>query len=76
MYVYELFYESTDFEEAIDILKRSFVQEKSQIFICYVLATRTQQAGETLDQYLQALHVLAKDCIQRYYRSSLRRGLY
>ena len=28
----------------------------------YVLTTKAQQAGKTLDRYLQALQVLAKDC--------------
>ena len=59
-YVYEFFSEWTNFEEAINILKRAFNQEKSEIYTRYLLATRTQQAEEVLDRYLQALHILAK----------------
>ena len=60
--MYELFNKTTDFEEAICILRRTFVQEKSEVYPTHVLIIRAQQAQETLDQYLPALHILVKDC--------------
>ena len=33
----------------------------NKIYTRHVLATRQQQAGETLDEYLQALKTLSKD---------------
>ena len=35
---------------------------KNEIFARHLLATRRQQVGETLDGYLNALKLLAKDC--------------
>ena len=35
---------------------------KNEIFARHVLATRRQQASETLDEYLRALKTLSKDC--------------
>ena len=58
--VHEPFSKCTDFEEAINILKRAFIQEKSDIFARHVFATENQQARETLDQYLQALYIVVK----------------
>ena len=46
------------FEKAISIPKKAFVQEKIDIFANHERAIRIQQAGETLDQYLQTLHPL------------------
>ena len=44
------------------MLKTLYVKTPNEIFARHKLATRKQQAGETLDQYLQELKLLSKDC--------------
>ena len=60
--VYELFTECITYESAIELLKRTYVIPTNEVFARHLLATRRQQAGESIDQYLQALQVLSKDC--------------
>lgn len=59
--VYKLFSERTDFKEAINIIKIVFVQEKVKYALGIYLQLELNMVGETLVQYLQALHVIAKD---------------
>ena len=49
--VYQLFCEAATYEEAITLLKTSYVKTPNEIFARHKLATRKQQIGETLDQY-------------------------
>ena len=60
--VYELIGEAETYEEAINTLKTLYVKTPSEIFARNSLATRKQQTGESLDEYLQALKTLSKDC--------------
>ena len=39
-----------------------YVKPKNEIFAWHQLTTRKQQAGETLDEFIQAPRTLAKDC--------------
>ena len=39
-----------------------YIKPKNEIFARYLLSTRKQDPGETLDQFLQQLKTLAKDC--------------
>ena len=41
---------------------KHFVKPTNEIFARYKLATRRQQNGESLDEFLQSLKTLAKDC--------------
>ena len=43
-------------------LESHYVKPANEVFARHRLATRHQQTGETLDEYLSALKVLAKDC--------------
>ena len=52
----------SDYAAAIEILQAFFVKPRNEIFACHLLATRHQQPKETLDEYLQALKTLSKDC--------------
>ncbi|CAB4023460.1 Retrovirus-related Pol poly from transposon opus [Paramuricea clavata] len=54
--------DSTDYDAAMEILESLFIKPKNEIFARHVLATRRQQPSETLDEYLQALKTLSKDC--------------
>ncbi|XP_033114041.1 uncharacterized protein LOC117114483 [Anneissia japonica] len=60
--IYEAISECTSYAEALEILKGLYLKPTNEIFARHRLATRKQNAGETLDEYLQALKVLSKDC--------------
>ena len=60
--VYQLFCEAETYEEAIALLKTLYIKTPNEIFARHKLATTKQQIGETLDQYLQELKHLSKDC--------------
>ena len=38
------------------------MKPKNEIYACHLLATKRQQAGESFDEYPQALTTLSKDC--------------
>ena len=44
------------------MLKSLYVKTPNEIFARHKLATRKQQPGESLDEYLQELKILSKDC--------------
>ena len=60
--VYQYIEESGNYDTAIETLETIFVKPKNEIYARHLLATRRQQAGESLDEYLQALKTLSKDC--------------
>lgn len=60
--VYDYIADEPTFDGAIAILKRMYQKKKNVIFSRYKLATRRQQSSESLDEFLQALHRLSKDC--------------
>ena len=60
--VYELIEGLNSNDAAIPKLKASFIKTPNVIFSRLQLATRKQKAGESLEEFLQALHVMSKDC--------------
>ena len=60
--VYQLFYEATTYDKAINLLKSLYVKTPNEIFARHKLATRKQQPGESLVEYLKELKILSKDC--------------
>ena len=54
--------ECRNYEAAVGILQALFVKPRNEIFPRHMLATRRQQPHETLDEYLQTLKTLSKDC--------------
>ena len=54
--------ECRNYEAAVGILQALFVKPRNEIFARHMLATRRQQPHETLDEYLQTLKRLSKDC--------------
>jgi len=52
----------TTFDDAIQTLKALYIKPSNEIFARHLLATRRQKAGESLDELLQALKTLGKDC--------------
>jgi len=53
--VYTLFAESSTYDGAIAILQARYVKRKNEVYARHLLASRRQEAGETLDQYVQVL---------------------
>ena len=64
--VYDCIAEVTTYEDAVSKLKEIYVKPKSEIFSRYLLQTRKQSPGESLDQFLLALKGLSKDCRQSW----------
>ena len=60
--LYEIIVEQTTYADAVFVLKALFVKPTNEIFARHRLATHQQQSGVSLDEYLQALRTLAKDC--------------
>ena len=60
--VYELIIDAVTYESAIQILQTTFDKPKNEVFARHILATCKQEPGQSLDQYLQKLKTLAKDC--------------
>eukprot|EP00106_Octopus_bimaculoides_P007654 XP_014775096.1 PREDICTED: uncharacterized protein LOC106872576 [Octopus bimaculoides] len=60
--VYEYISEVKNYEQAVNTLKSVYIKLKNIIMTCHLLATRKQKPGESLDQYLNELKILAKDC--------------
>ncbi|XP_064086095.1 uncharacterized protein LOC135201146 [Macrobrachium nipponense] len=60
--VYELVEDCSTFESAIAKLESAYIKLPNEVFARHVLATRRQQSGESLDEFLRELHKLSKDC--------------
>ena len=60
--VYELIEGCDKYDTAIAKLRECFIQTPNAIFSRHLLASRKQKTGETLEEFLQTLHVLSKDC--------------
>ena len=60
--VYEIFSDCSTYDDAISLLDNAYIKSTNAIFARHRLATRRQQNGEDLDQYLQLLKMLSKDC--------------
>ena len=60
--VFEIVNECTSYESAVELLRSSYVKTKNEVFARHLLSIRKQQPGESLDQYLQELKRLSKDC--------------
>lgn len=60
--IYEFITDCSTYDAAINTLKSLYVKEKNEIFLRYKLASRHQHEGESIDEYMQALVTLGKDC--------------
>ena len=71
--IYESFAECATYDEAIQTLEALFAKPTNEIFARHLLATPCQHAGKTLDEYLQALKTLSKDCNFKSVTAALHR---
>lgn len=60
--VFELICECTTYEDAIKTLENAYSKPVNEIYARHILATRKQENGESIDQYLQSLKILSKEC--------------
>ena len=60
--VYEYISEAETYEAAITILHKIYIKPINEIFARYRLTTCKQQPDQTLDEYIQILKRLSKDC--------------
>ena len=54
--------ECIEYTVALETLQNLFVKPRNEIFARHLLSTRKQAVSETLDEYLQSLKTLSKDC--------------
>lgn len=60
--VYDIISEETSYTAAMTLLEETFIKPKNTIFARHLLATSKQEPGENLEQFVQKLQLLAKDC--------------
>ena len=60
--VYELISDINSYQKAIELLDSLYIKQKNIIFARHVLATRKQAANETIDEFLNELNKLSKNC--------------
>lgn len=60
--VFEYIEDCPDYESSIEALNRLYVKPPNEIFARHLLATRRQNPGESLSEFLQELRRLSKDC--------------
>ena len=60
--VFDYVEECTTYDAVIEILERLYVKTPNKIFARHDLATRKQQPGESLDEFLEELKKLSKHC--------------
>lgn len=60
--IYEIIADCPDYNNALSTLESMFVKAPNETFARHLLATRCQQAGESLDEFYLNLKILSKDC--------------
>ena len=60
--VEEYISDATSYVGALETLKGIYIKPQNNIFARHLLRIRRQQPGESVDQYLQSLKSLARDC--------------
>ena len=60
--VYEFITDCVEYNAAKETLKNLYIKPRNEIFARHLLASSKQQPGESLDQYLVELKLLAREC--------------
>ena len=71
--VYEYISECGNYNQAIDILRKLYVKPKNEIYARHMLTNRRQNPSESLDEFLQNLKNLSKDCNYKAVSADLHR---
>ena len=60
--VFDYVEDCVDFDSVVKTLQNLYIKTPNEIFARHLLANRRQQSGESLDEFLQQLCKLSKDC--------------
>ncbi|XP_078073864.1 uncharacterized protein LOC144497028 [Mustelus asterias] len=60
--VYSTIRDMENYTAAIELLKRQYNKRPNEVYARHLLATRRRQPGESVDQFLRALRLLAQNC--------------
>ena len=60
--MYQYIEDCATYDSAVSTLKSIYVKPSNEVYARHLLATRRQQQGESLDEYLHVLKKLSKDC--------------
>ena len=60
--VYKVINESSMYDDAVSVLISAYIKSTNEVFAQHLWSIRKQQPGESLDEFLQALKALSKDC--------------
>jgi hypothetical protein len=60
--VFDFIADIESFDSAIEILENLFVKPKNELFSRHQLASCKQYSGESINEFLQALRTLSKNC--------------
>ena len=60
--VYQYIEDCATYDSAVSTLKSIYIKPSNEVYARHLLATRRQQQGESLDEYLHVLKKLSKDC--------------
>ncbi|XP_078069703.1 sodium-dependent lysophosphatidylcholine symporter 1-like [Mustelus asterias] len=60
--VYATIQDTENYTTAIDLLKGLYNKRPNEVYARHLLAMRRRQPGESVDQFLRTLHLLARDC--------------
>ena len=55
--------DAEDYDSIIATLRQVYVKPKNNVYACHLLVSRKQSPSESVREYLQALRLLAKDCV-------------
>ena len=60
--VYNYIEETNNYGQAITLLERAYIKPRNKIMARHLLSTRSQLLGESINEFLDNLRRLAKDC--------------
>ena len=60
--IFEYIADCSSFDDAITILEKMYIKPVNIIYARHILTTCRQESGQTLEQFLNKLKLLAKDC--------------
>ena len=61
-YVYSFISAATTYTDAVQILKDTYIRPRNEVYARHVVSSRKQQELESVDEFMNALDLLAKDC--------------
>ena len=60
--VFEFISDSTSYTDALKVLDNLYIKPTNEVYARHQLATRKQEVGETIDQYMRNLKKMSKNC--------------